>query len=69
MSPLVLLAVSLTFVAWLFSKPAGATVALDIPTVSYGRFVPDFINRLLFVVKGPALIYEGYRKVRLAVNN
>ncbi|OJJ07967.1 hypothetical protein ASPVEDRAFT_66120 [Aspergillus versicolor CBS 583.65] len=62
MPPLVLLAVSLTFVAWLFSKPAGVTVALDIPTVSYGRPVPDFINRLLFVVKGPALIYEGYRK-------
>lgn len=66
MSPLVLLAVSLTFLAWLFSKPAGVTVPLDIPTVSYGRFVPDFVNRILFFVKGPALIYDGYRKVCLS---
>lgn len=36
---------------------------LDIPTVSYSRFLPNFLNRLVFFITGPSLIHYGYNKV------
>jgi hypothetical protein len=36
----------------------------EIPIVTVCRLLPDFLNRLLFFVKGPSLIYYGYNKVR-----
>ena len=36
---------------------------LYVPTVRYSRFLPDFINRILYYVTAPALIHRGYEKV------
>ncbi|KAL4815359.1 cytochrome P450 [Aspergillus spinulosporus] len=62
MSPLVLCASLLVLLAWLFSKSPIETTLSNVPTVTLGRFVPCYIDRLLFCAKGPALIYDGYKK-------
>ncbi|KAL4918485.1 cytochrome P450 [Aspergillus aurantiobrunneus] len=64
MSPLVVLALLILFFDLCLSKTRNDTVPLNIPTVSYGRLVPDFIDRLLFFVRGPALIHHGYKKYK-----
>ncbi|KAL4778118.1 cytochrome P450 [Aspergillus varians] len=64
MSSTVLLAIALIFLAWFFSKSPRATAHLQVPTVTFGWFVPDFVNRLLFFVLGRYLIYNGYKKYK-----
>lgn len=34
-----------------------------IPIVAYSRYLPNFINRLIYFIKGHSLIYQGYEKV------
>ncbi|KAL4758982.1 cytochrome P450 [Aspergillus foveolatus] len=62
MSPLVLCASLLVLLAWFLSKSPTDTTPINVPTVTLGRFVPCFVDRLLFCAKGPALIYDGYKK-------
>jgi hypothetical protein len=63
MSSLVLCASLLVLLAWLFSKSPIDTTPINVPTVTLGRFVPCFVDRLLFCAKGSTLIYDGYKKV------
>lgn len=50
----------------LFNKPAHGSV--DIPTVKYSRFLPNFVNRLVYNAVGARLIDWGYEKVCLIVS-
>ncbi|PTU21085.1 hypothetical protein P175DRAFT_0516669 [Aspergillus ochraceoroseus IBT 24754] len=61
--PLLLVSVIL-FGAFCLLKPAAARarLRLDVPTVTLGWFVPEFVNRLLYSVFAPFLIYRGYEK-------
>ncbi|EAW14794.1 cytochrome P450 [Aspergillus clavatus NRRL 1] len=36
----------------------------DIPTIRYSHFLPDFVNRLIFIVAAPQLIKRGYDKCK-----
>lgn len=38
---------------------------MDIPTVSYSRFLPRFLNRSLYYFSGKKIIQDGYKKVSL----
>ncbi|KAL3462588.1 cytochrome P450 [Aspergillus heterothallicus] len=59
MSPLVMLALFLIALGYVVEK---YTENEEMPTVTFCRLFPDFINRLLFFVKGPSLINYGYNK-------
>jgi hypothetical protein len=61
MSPLVVLALFLIVLGYAVEKYTDDHE--EIPTVTFCRLLPDFLNRLLFFVKGPSLIYYGYNKV------
>ena len=39
--------------------------SMNIPTVKYSSFLPEFINRMLYYVFGKKLIQQGYKKVCL----
>lgn len=47
---------------YFFHYPPGETSA-EIPTVRFSRFLPGFINRLMFIFVAPYLIKYGYEKV------
>ncbi|KAL4929672.1 cytochrome P450 [Aspergillus undulatus] len=64
MSYIVPLTLTVTLLGWLFVKFPNAAVPLKVPTVSLCRFTPAFVNRLLFVVMGRKLIYNGYNKYK-----
>ena len=53
------------FVVSLFAvlkkKPPGYT--MDIPSVRYSRYLPDFVNGLVFYAVGAKLIDDAYEKV------
>ncbi|KNG90233.1 cytochrome P450 monooxygenase [Aspergillus nomiae NRRL 13137] len=36
----------------------------SLPTVTHFRLLPPFLNRILYVVKAPFLIYSGYKKYK-----
>ncbi|KAJ0417693.1 cytochrome P450 [Aspergillus carlsbadensis] len=61
MSPLVVLALFLIALGYVVEK---YTDDEEIPTVTFCRLLPDFLNRLLFFVKGPSLVYYGYSKYK-----
>ncbi|KAH2375465.1 hypothetical protein KXV98_006616 [Aspergillus fumigatus] len=48
---------------YFFHYPPGETSA-EIPTVRFSRFLPGFINRLMFIFVAPYLIKYGYEKYR-----
>ncbi|KAL4864185.1 hypothetical protein BDV12DRAFT_201351 [Aspergillus spectabilis] len=66
MSVICQLVLPLILLAYLVSKllTPKAAVALNVPTVTFGRFVPNSVNRLLFFVGGRYLVYKGYKKVQ-----
>ncbi|KAL4886235.1 cytochrome P450 [Aspergillus karnatakaensis] len=41
-----------------------ARARLDVPTVTFGRFIPNFINRLLFTVAGRYIVHKGYKQYK-----
>ncbi|PYI07986.1 putative cytochrome P450 monooxygenase [Aspergillus sclerotiicarbonarius CBS 121057] len=43
------------------TRPSGP---LHVPTVKCSRFLPDFINRILYYATAPALIHYGYEKYK-----
>lgn len=47
---------------YFYHYPPGEALA-EIPTVRFSRFLPDFINRLMFIFVAPYLIKYGYEKV------
>ncbi|KAI9369508.1 cytochrome P450 [Aspergillus egyptiacus] len=63
MSPIVATALFLLLMAYVVSFFED-TRCVKVPTVRVSRFLPDFVNRLLFTFKAPALIYEGYNKYK-----
>ncbi|KAF4208470.1 hypothetical protein CNMCM8980_005774 [Aspergillus fumigatiaffinis] len=48
---------------YFYHYPPGEASA-EIPTVRFSRFLPDFINRLMFIFVAPYLIKYGYEKYR-----
>ncbi|RDW93076.1 cytochrome P450 [Aspergillus mulundensis] len=64
MSSVVIYVLLLVLLAWLLCKSHNDSTAINVPTVTLGHFVPDFINRLLFLVKARDLIHEGYKKYK-----
>ncbi|GFF25551.1 ent-kaurene oxidase [Aspergillus lentulus] len=48
---------------YFYHYPPGEALA-EIPTVRFSRFLPDFINRLMFIFVAPYLIKYGYEKYR-----
>lgn len=51
----------LSLFAVLKKKPPGYT--MDIPIVRYSRYLPDWVNGLLFYAVGSKLIDDAYEKV------
>ncbi|KAL2825998.1 cytochrome P450 [Aspergillus cavernicola] len=64
MSVISAIAIFLLLLAYIVSKFSVDAASLKMPAVTSSRFFPDFVNRLLFFVQGPALIHEGYRKYK-----
>ncbi|KAL2846134.1 cytochrome P450 [Aspergillus pseudoustus] len=60
MPPLVALGLFLIVLSYVVEKYTDDQV----PTVTFCRILPDFINRLLFFVKAPSLISYGYSKYK-----
>ncbi|RAL01904.1 cytochrome P450 [Aspergillus ibericus CBS 121593] len=54
----------LAFIVALCYYIARPSASLHVPTVTYSRFLPDFINRILYYVTAPALIHKGYEKYK-----
>lgn len=54
------------FVFYLTVRPYSKSY-LDVPTVKFNRFLPNFFNRLLFFIDAPAMVQYGYTHVSYLV--
>ncbi|KAL5338067.1 cytochrome P450 [Aspergillus crustosus] len=59
-------AVPFLFVVFLVSRywSLRTTRSLNVPTVTFAPFVPNFVTRLLFFVGGRYLVHKGYKKYK-----
>jgi cytochrome P450 monooxygenase len=64
MASIWLVTVALLLVIYLLQRALSNSSLKHIPILKFNRYLPDFINRLIYYPKAASLIYRGYKQYK-----